>query len=112
MAKYYITKPVSVVQGGPIVMTQAGSGLAGQFHGEIMATSRDTLIAAPLVTAASYIRIDQRWIGPSSYGVGVNFSIGSVMPGSGFYATTINSVGFGAANTASVQLYWEIKLTS
>lgn len=99
-----------MVQGAPTILTQAGSGAAGQFHGETLVTSRNTLIAAPLVTAGAYISMTPRWIGTSSLGTFVSFVVGSVMPGSGFYASTVNSVGFGAAG-ASVTLYWEIKLT-
>jgi hypothetical protein len=110
MAKFWATKNLQIVQGAGVRQTVTGSNANNQYLGDTLITSRNTFVGAPVVTATSPIFIQPHWLGPASYAIGVNFQISSVQPGSGFYISTINSVGFGAASAASVACWWEVKL--
>lgn len=109
MAKFWPTKGIRQIQGGPVTQTVVGSTSANQYLGATLITSRDTFVGAPLVTATSRIFLQPLWLGPSSYGSAVTFTVACLQAGSGFFISTINSIGFGAASTASVSVQWELK---
>jgi hypothetical protein len=109
MAKFWPTKYMSLVQGGPVEQTVTGSTANNQYLGYTACTSRDTYVSAPLVQGDSAIFLQPQWRGVSSFAVATAFHVSCVQAGSGFYISTINSIGF-AASAASVSVWWEIKL--
>ena len=109
MAKFWPTKGIRIIQGGPLTQTVVASTSDNQYVGATLITSRDTYVGAPVVAAGSRIFLQPRWLGSTSYGAAVGFHVASVQAGSGFYISTVNSIGFAAAGAASVSVWWEVK---
>ncbi len=115
MGSNFRDKQNSHVLGGPLRFSSIASGSPAEFQDTIVITSRDQVVNLPAFAAGAHVHLSPRWIGTASYAVAVNFMVGSIMPGSGFYISTVNSVGFGGGAgtaTASVEVSYHISLRS
>jgi hypothetical protein len=107
-SRNYRDKLNQKVLGGPTAFTNANSSSLNQWFGDTLCTSRNTFVAAPLIAATDRVRLDAHWYGTPSLAVWPGLVVSSTQAGSGFYISTVQSVGFGAAGTASVAVWWEI----
>jgi hypothetical protein len=108
MATDFINKNRRQVFGGPTTLTNVDSSATNQWFGEAVIGSRDVYIAAPPIAATSRVRTDLRWYGTGSLSVAPNVYVSSTMPNSGFFLSTVASVGLGVANGSSFGVWWEI----
>jgi hypothetical protein len=104
----YRNKFFRFVQGGPRTVANVDSSAANQWYGDTTCVSRNTFVAAPMVAATSRISLTPHWFGTPSLAVAPQLFVSSVQAGSGFYISTVASVGFAAANQASFGVWWEV----
>lgn len=98
-----------VVLGGATTQMNVSSTSLNQYAGDTVIVSRDTFVAAPLVAATSRIQLQAHWLGTNSLSVNPGLVVSSIQAGSGFFITTVQSVGFSAAGGASYAAWWEIR---
>jgi hypothetical protein len=109
-ATNYRDKRFRKVQGGPVILTNAGSSSTNQWFGETVITSRHEYVGAPLVASTSRIALDVKWLGhTNSMALGYSFLTTSIQAGSGFYISATNSLAFAGTSTPSLAVQWEIR---